>query len=1216
MLMIWMNMNTIKTMQNLLRVEKDNKNIIRLNNDLHPIGLYEEKKGYKDFYAAIFSKIEIEKKRIHKSLKEDGYCILDVDLDNYFTSLNFFLSHHPNEYLLKIIINSSSISDVEKEGLISLDEKGIIIDILENNSIPGRNCKEYISKHFTEYGDKFFNSEKTFNSLINNLKENETKDFIWWIKNTDGTINPTELGIEKIGKKIFVWKNQEKERLNYLKNIMLHEERLNLALEATNTVLWDWDILNEKVFWSDNSNIFFNTKRLEQNRSFGQIFSFIHPDCIEDVKRGINDSLFNNKELDVEFYNRAEKGNIIWMELKGKVHLNLKKEPIRMIGSIRNITVKKGNQIKLSESRENYRFLAEHFPIGILIRTPKNLAFINNAALSILQFDKVEDVVGKELNNILNEPELKLFNEHFKNLTKKGKVKASEFLLGNDTEGYNTYRLESKLTIYNGLEAVNHFIYDISSEKSFYHERARAELAEELNAVLKSEIREHKKTQRKLLEAESFSRNIIDSSLDFIIAFDNKGKVQEFNLAAQELFGYSFQEVLKKKDVNFINSKKSYKKLGRVLKEKSTYHNELNFSKSDGSKFIGLFSASVIWDDEMKKSGYMMVGRDVTNIRKTENRIKESEKKYRDLFENSTDLIQSIDTKGKLLYVNRAWLQTLGYSEQETDDMNIRDVISKESNYFETDAFLESLFQKNDNPLKVIVFKSKEGEEFILEGSSSINYEKGKAVSSRSIFRNITDVRKARDKIQNQAAKLNSIFNSSSHIFWTINKRLCLTSFNKNYAEAIFRNYGVYPELNSDSTTKKNKFAEESWHNYWSQKYTEVFKGNMVHFETETKDLNGQKIYREVFLNPILSSTGEINEVAGIAHDITDKKLAEENFLEQSAKTNSIFESAANMVIFTLNTNFEISSFNRNLAKMLLLNYGVTIEIGSKIDIENLNEFTQNITKVNKVVSGAFSGKTQHLEVKITNTRGTENWYEIYLNPVYLEYKKISEISCIAFEISRRKETEDKLLNSLKDKEVLLKEVHHRVKNNLQVISSILSLQSSYVKDKKTLGILQESQNRIKSMSFIHESLYQNEDFTSIKISEYISTLTQNLLYSYRMKGEKVELETEFDDVFLNIDQAIPCGLIINELVSNALKYAFKDKEKGIIKIEVKLNGNKISLNVSDNGIGLPAHIKLGVSDTLGFQLVHALVDQLDANIHVEREEGTKYLITFEQNPI
>lgn len=1198
-------------MHNLLRVEKDKKSIIRLDDKLYPIENIEDINDYQPIYWRIISQISSDKEEIIKEVNKNGYSIVNTEIEGYFISLNFFISPNPKEYFLKLILNSTLSSEIEKEGLISLDLNGIIVDIHDKNEIPGKSCKEFVGKSFDEYGDHFLNNKDVFQQLLKKLKNNIEEEFIWWIKNNDGTINPTELGIEKLNGKIFIWKNQTKERLNYLKNIMLHEERLNLSLEATNTVLWDWDILNERVFWSENSNIFFQSNKFEQDRSFGQLLSIIHPDCIEEVKSAINNSLFLKKELEVEFYTRGKKGNIIWMELKGKVHINVKKEPIRMIGSIRNITLKKKNQLKLTESRENYRLLVENIPIGIIIRTAKNVEFVNRAAKKIFQI-----TTENQLVEILKREEYKVFKKHLEAVEKNKKASKKEFLIGNDTEGYYTYKLESKMTMYNGLEAVNHFIYDISSEKSFYNERSRAEIAEELNAVLKSEIKEHKKTQRKLLEAESFSRNIIDSSHDFIVAFDMEGNVQEFNLAAQELFGYGFKEVLKKKDNDFFNSKKSFNKLKRVLEEKSNFHNELVFIKSGGSKFTALFSASLIFDDELKKSGYMMVGRDVTHIKKAEKRIKESEKKYRDLFENSTDLIQSVDINGKLLYVNKAWLQTLGYSDTEVKSLNIRDIISGESNYFDVDSYLESLFHESDNPIKVVIYKAKTGEEFILEGNSSINYEKGKIVSSRSIFRNITDVRKARDTIQNQAAKLNSIFNSSSHIFWTINKRLCLTAFNKNYAEAIFRNYGKYPELNTDDSTPRTEFADKQWHTYWSLKYKEAFEGNMVHFETETKDLNGKRIYREVFLNPIISSSGEINEIAGIAHDITDKKLAEESFLEQSAKINSIFESAANMVIFTLNKELLVSSFNRNFAKLLLLNYGITIEIGSGVKADGLKEFTSEIGRIEKVITGAFSGKTQHLEIKLTNARGVENWYEIFLNPVYMEYKKINEISCIAFEITNRKETEDKLLRSLKDKEVLLKEVHHRVKNNLQVISSILSLQTSYVRDKKTLSILQESQNRIKSMSFIHESLYQNEDFTSIKISDYITTLTQNLLYSYRVQGESIELKTSFDDVYLNIDQAIPCGLIINELVSNALKYAFKDRDNGEIFVEVKQKGNKITLIVRDNGVGLPKNINLDVSDTLGFQLVHALVDQIDANIIVDRENGTKYLITFGLNPI
>lgn len=1199
-----------------IQVDKEKKNIYLLNHDLQIIDKYKEDDVFYKFYTQSFKEVSKDKNFIIQQLLTEGYFIIEKELKGFLVSFNFNLSPVKDEFFLRVVINKSNAINLEKEGLISLDLKGNIRSIIDKSEIPGKNCKKYIGLSFTDYGDKFLNKDESFYSVLDSLEEGKEKEFIWWIKNTDGTFNPTELGIEKVGDKVYVWKNQVKERLNYLKNIMLHEERLNLALEATHTVLWDWDILHEKVFWSENSSLFFSTKRIEKDKSFGQLLSIIHPDCIELVKKAVNDTLFSKKELEVEFYTRKKGGALIWMELRGKVHTNTKGEPVRMIGSIRDISSKKKTQIKLSETKENYQLLVDNIPIGIIIRSEKNFQFINNAALQIFGFTKPGEIIGKELSKILTKEDVNLFNDHFIQISKGKDPGKSEFILGNDIEGYNTYQLESRVTIYNGVEAINHFIYNITKEKSYYQERARAEVAEELNAVLKSEIKEHKKTQRKLLEAESYSRNIIDSSLDFIIAFDTKGKVQEFNIAAQKLFGYQFKDVIKMNDQSFIKSNKSYEKLKRELNNKSRYHNELNFVKSDGSKFLGLFSASVIWDDELNKSGYMMVGRDVTHVRKTENRIKESEKKYRDLFENSTDLIQSIDVKGNVLYVNKAWLQTLGYNENEVLGMNIRDVISAESNYFNFDTYLESLFHESDYPLKVMVYRSKNGQEFILEGNSSINYEKGKPVSSRSIFRNITDVRKAREKIRNQAAKLNSIFNSSSHIFWTIDKRICLTSFNKNYAEAIYLSHGVYPELNTDYTLKKNQFADHDWHLFWNQKYKEAFDGNMVHFETETKNKDGRMVYREVFLNPVISSSGSINEIAGIAHDITDKKLAEENFLEQSAKINSIFESAANMVIFTINKDNEIRSFNRNLAKALLLNYGVTIEIGNKVVYDEIANYSDNFDKIVKVIKGAFDGKTQHLEIKLSNARGIENWYEIYLNPVYLEYKKINEISCIAFEITHRKETEDKLLSSLKDKEVLLKEVHHRVKNNLQVISSILSLQTSYVKDKKTLNILQESQNRIKSMSFIHESLYQNEDFTSISISEYISTLTKNLFYSYRILGDKINLETHFEDVFLNIDQAIPCGLIINELVSNALKYAFTEGIKGSIRVIVNKKGNTISLEVSDNGVGLPKNIELGVSDTLGFQLVQALVDQLDAHMLVDREKGTKYLITFEQNPI
>ena len=220
-------------------------------------------------------------------------------------------------------------------------------------------------------------------------------------------------------------------------------------------------------------------------------------------------------------------------------------------------------------------------------------------------------------------------------------------------------------------------------------------------------------------------------------------------------------------------------------------------------------------------------------------------------------------------------------------------------------------------------------------------------------------------------------------------------------------------------------------------------------------------------------------------------------------------------------------------------------------------------------------------------------------------------------EIDQRKQFEEKVKRSLQEKEVLIKEVHHRVKNNLQVISSILNLQSTYVTDEKTLDILKESQNRIKSMSFIHESLYRNKDFSNINFKEYVRNLTSNLLVSYSGLSKKITLKQKVDDVFLNLDTAIPLGLIINELMSNALKYAYLKKEKGKLEINVEATEkNKLKMIVSDNGIGIPDKINFRKTESLGLQLVNILVEQLRGTIKLDNTNGAKFTIVFNKQTL
>lgn len=214
-------------------------------------------------------------------------------------------------------------------------------------------------------------------------------------------------------------------------------------------------------------------------------------------------------------------------------------------------------------------------------------------------------------------------------------------------------------------------------------------------------------------------------------------------------------------------------------------------------------------------------------------------------------------------------------------------------------------------------------------------------------------------------------------------------------------------------------------------------------------------------------------------------------------------------------------------------------------------------------------------------------------------------------DITERRKAEEQIKISLREKEVLLKEVHHRVKNNLQVISSLLSLQAQTVKDEETRRLLEESRNRVKSMAYIHMQLYQSKNFAQIDFAPYVRNLAKNLLESHKKNGERVSLDVCVEDIFLSLDTAIPCGLIINELVSNALEHAFQNGRDGEIIVGLRKDGKKNMLVVSDNGVGLPREIDLHNTDTLGLQLVSALVDQLDGSLKLERDQGTVFRIAF-----
>ena len=273
------------------------------------------------------------------------------------------------------------------------------------------------------------------------------------------------------------------------------------------------------------------------------------------------------------------------------------------------------------------------------------------------------------------------------------------------------------------------------------------------------------------------------------------------------------------------------------------------------------------------------------------------------------------------------------------------------------------------------------------------------------------------------------------------------------------------------------------------------------------------------------------------------------------------------------------------------------IEEASK---ERIAEFKEIIQKGTKDFEMLFQRKDgERFWVKITSTPvKSDGEFEYYLaNWV---------------DITDYKKAEQKIKATLVEREVLLKDNHHRVKNNLQIISRMLNQQSGKITDKKVLEIFRETQNRVESMALIHEKLYQSKDMTRIDFADYIQAVASHLFPQYNVDPSVIKQKIDAHDVFMGINTAIPCSLIINELLSNCLKHAFPAGKEGEIRIDLRSDANKkFTLIVSDNGVGFPEDLDFRNTETVGLQLVCTLVEQLEGTIELDRHGGTEFEITF-----
>ena len=957
-----------------------------------------------------------------------------------------------------------------------LEEDTIIEANKRSNEVFAYKEKELVGRKVWDRVDGLFLfSDNDFDLLEHKLKhlekESDRKRIKLLARRSDASVFHSEVFMVSftVGKRSFIQVivRDISERVLYENSIRESEERFRLMSQAAIEGM----LILENNYIIDCNDQW--VKMMDYRRPEELLGKNIRDFLSEGDVRRI-ESTFDHKSINkTEIRVQTKEGKTLVLEATGSEILYLGSP--RSVVLFYDITKRKRTEQALEQSIDRYKNLVENSPNGIFILTDSKIKYLNLSALNLLEVKDEDEVYDKPFSSFFTKTQVALIDYVLKETREGQDIEYQEYVMENKLGEEVQVGIKAILTVYDNQPSIQVTVNNLSTRMMLLQEQMRAEIAEEINVVLKREIEDHKSTQLQLLQARNFTRNIIESSIDMIIAFDENEAITEFNSAAQQQFKYTLNKVQGMSIRMLYANEKDYDRVMSMLKEKQFFTGEIENIDAEGNVFTSLLSASVIRNQKGEIEGSMGVSRDITDFKLAEQELKDSEARYRDLFENATDFILNINDDGLLLYANNAFKRTLGIDENE-EGINFFDLIKGGKREFKY-GILKGLSDGTHE----MVLVAKSGEEIIIQGNCSIRYKNGQADSVRGIFRDITSARVHEKKAREQTAKMISIFNSTENLMmWTIDKKGRITSFNTNFHACMRDDFSI---------------------------------------EIQRKS----------------------------------------NYLKQ--------------IVNSLNP----------------------AQHQSQLDSFKL----------------AFKGRPQQFELPLLTESAKEVWHQIFLNPIYVD-DDLDEISCLAYDISDRKEIDQKIRSSLREKEVLLQEVHHRVKNNLQVISSILNLQSSFVEDEKTLEILAESQNRIKTMSYIHETLYQTSDFSSIGFSEYIETLARNLHQSYSPRDSKIELDLQTEEIVLDLDQAIPCGLIMNELVSNALKYAFKGRTEGVLSIRVSRNKEKVELEVKDNGIGLPEGFKPEDSDSLGLYLVYALLEQLDAEITLSNSKGTGFLITFD----
>ncbi|MFN6485273.1 MULTISPECIES: PAS domain S-box protein [unclassified Nostoc] len=593
---------------------------------------------------------------------------------------------------------------------------------------------------------------------------------------------------------------------------------------------------------------------------------------------------------------------------------------------------------------------------------------------------------------------------------------------------------------------------------------------------------------------------------------------------------------------------------------------------------------------------------DITERKQAEAALQESEARFQAFMNNSPVLAWISDTDGRILYSNQTYLRTFKLLPEQVIGQSIFDLYTDKIARQHFDH-IQTVIQTNQVIEAIEVAPRPDGilGEFLVYKFPILGLSAQKLVGRVAI--DITERKILERELAHKQKLLDTFINSAPVGITIMDRELRYSLINEALAEIN----GIPPATHIGKTP-------------WeivpdlAQKLEQIFQHILTTGEPildleisgETPKLPGVIRTWLASYFPIQSEADEPISMGIVVVEISDRKRAEQMLELQAVITRNMAEG----ICLVRTTDGVFVYANPKFEQMFGYDPGELI--GQHVAIVNYGDKDNTPEDINRVISTAVleHGEATY-EVHNIKKDGTPFWCSatasVFRHPEYG-----SVVVAIHQDITEQKQAEEKIKASLKEKEVLLKEIHHRVKNNLGIVSSLLQMQCRRTQDPVVTAILRDSQNRIASIALVHEKLYRSEDLADIDFAQYIPDLTTHLFDSYNVSSSQIKLNIQVDNASLDIETAIPCALIINELVSNALKYAFIGNRGGEIQVKFSQESDRtLILIIRDNGVGLPKNFDSKKAKTLGITLVQGLVKQLRGKLEIDSQHGTQFKITF-----